>query len=180
MEQRKGRRLIIFPLPLQGHLNPMLQLANLLYSKGFSITIIHTHFNSPNPSNHPNFTFRSIPDGLNTNATLQEDPIRILNLLNANCVKPFSDCLSELLSSSVAAADEESIACLITDAIWHFTQGLADDLHIPRLVLRTSSIASFVGFASIHPMVEKGYVPIKGAVRLLHCYHSFLIMLVID
>ncbi|BFG22766.1 hypothetical protein CerSpe_090400 [Prunus speciosa] len=53
MEQRKDRRLILFPLPLQplllcgnsftlplqGHINPMLELANVLHSKGFSITI---------------------------------------------------------------------------------------------------------------------------------------------
>nr|XP_048325483.1 UDP-glycosyltransferase 76B1-like [Ziziphus jujuba var. spinosa] len=42
----------------------MLQLANILYSKGFSISIIHTSFNSPNPSNYPHFTFHSICEGL--------------------------------------------------------------------------------------------------------------------
>ena len=51
-------------LPLQGHINPMLDLANILHYKGFSITLIHTNFNSPNPSNYPHFTFHSIQDGL--------------------------------------------------------------------------------------------------------------------
>ncbi|KAJ0564384.1 hypothetical protein HanRHA438_Chr07g0320731 [Helianthus annuus] len=41
---RRHRRIIMFPFPFrfQGHINPMFQLANLLYSKGFSITILHT------------------------------------------------------------------------------------------------------------------------------------------
>ncbi|KAI3793281.1 hypothetical protein L1987_35897 [Smallanthus sonchifolius] len=56
--------LVLFPLPFQGHINPMLQLASILYTKGFKIIIIHTDFNSPNQSNYPQFTFRSISDGL--------------------------------------------------------------------------------------------------------------------
>lgn len=175
MEQRKGQRVILFPLPLQGHLNSMLQLANLLYSKGFSITIIHTHFNSPNPEKHPSFTFPSIPDGLNNvNATqlassaIVDDVIVLLSLLNTNYVKPFSDCLSELLFSSSSINNvsdhEEPIACLINDAVWHFSQAVADHLRIPRLViLWTSSVSSFVGFTSIPFPLEKDYVPIKGA-----------------
>ncbi|XP_062030118.1 UDP-glycosyltransferase 76B1-like isoform X2 [Rosa rugosa] len=64
MEQSKGRRLILFPVPLQGHVIPMLELANLLHFKGFSITIVHTHFNKLNPSSYPHLTFHLIDEGL--------------------------------------------------------------------------------------------------------------------
>ncbi|KAH7537268.1 hypothetical protein FEM48_Zijuj03G0074800 [Ziziphus jujuba var. spinosa] len=157
MQQRLGQQIILFPLPLQGHLNPMLQLANLLYSKGFSITIVHTQFNSPNPANHPNFTFHAIADGLKGSQASTQDSMVLVSLLNINCFTPFHDWLSELLSSKIS--DGESITCLITDAIWHFAQGVADRLNIPRLVLKTSSVSSFAGFAAIPLLLEKGYLP---------------------
>ncbi|KAL2940430.1 UDP-glycosyltransferase 76B1 [Bienertia sinuspersici] len=134
-------RLVLFPLPLQGHQTPMLQLANILYSKGFSISIIHTHFNSPNPDIYPHFTFHPIPDSLLGSEASVADFIGLLNRLNMNCVVPFRDLLSQILSDSAA---EVPVACLITDAMWHFTQAVADSLKLPRLVLRTSNLSSFV------------------------------------
>lgn len=38
-EKRKQKQLILFPTPLLGHITPMLQLATLLSSAGFSVTI---------------------------------------------------------------------------------------------------------------------------------------------
>nr|VDD34529.1 unnamed protein product [Brassica oleracea] len=38
MEKSNGLQVILFPLPLQGCINPMIQLAKILHSRGFSIT----------------------------------------------------------------------------------------------------------------------------------------------
>lgn len=77
------QRIILFPLPLQGHINPMLQLANILYAHGFKITIIHTEFNSPNHLNYPHFTFKSISKGFpETENQMREDPIMFVKYLN--------------------------------------------------------------------------------------------------
>ncbi|GLT93018.1 hypothetical protein SLE2022_108250 [Rubroshorea leprosula] len=159
MEQRKGRQIVFFPLPLQGHINPMLQLANILYTKGFSITIIHTHFNSPKPSNYPHFTFHSIPDALSESDALNSDLMAVLYHLNTNLVKPFHDCLARLLSED----HKDPIACLITDAIWQFTQAVANKHNVPRIVLRTSSICSFLAFAALDLLRERGYMPLKDS-----------------
>ena len=163
MQHKNGRRLILFPLPLQGHINPMLQLANILYTKGFSITIIHTQFNSPNSNNYPHFTFHSIPDGLLESEASISDVIALLTLLNVNCVTPFRDCLAKLLTD----VSKEFVACLITDAVWHFTQAVAEALKIKRIVLRTSNLSSFLAYAALPRLREKGYLPIQGAVTLL-------------
>lgn len=159
MEQRKGRRLVLFPLPLQGHINPMLQLADILHSKGFSITIIHTNFNSPNPSVHPNFTFRSIADGLLESEASTSDVVLLLKLLNAKCVEPFRDCLLKLLSD----VSEEPVSCLISDAGFYFTQAVADSLNLPRIVLRTGGLSSFIIFAAFPLLRERGYIPIQDS-----------------
>ncbi|KAF8397413.1 hypothetical protein HHK36_016329 [Tetracentron sinense] len=156
IQQKRSSRLILFPLPLQGHINPMLQLAEILYSKGFSITIIHTHFNSPTSSNYPYFTFEPISDGLsNTQASTSSDIISLLRVLNVNCVTPFRECLTRLLSEN----QEEPIACLICDNIFHFTQAVADSLKLPRIVLRTTSVASFLAFLAFPLLLQKGYLP---------------------
>lgn len=157
MQNRKGRRLILFPVPLQGHINPMLQLANILYTRGFSITIIHTQFNPPNHINYPHFTFHSIPDGLLETEASTADVIAFHTLLNVSCVAPFRDCLAK----SLADVSKEPVACLITDAIWHFTRAVAEALEIRRLVLLTSSVSSFLAFAALPFLPEKGYLPIQ-------------------
>ncbi|RXH94543.1 hypothetical protein DVH24_024227 [Malus domestica] len=116
MEQSKHRRVILFPLPFPAsHINPMLQLANILHTKGFSITIIHTNFNSHNfnPSAHPHFTFISIPDGLSESEAATNNILHLFSLLNVKCVEQFRECLASLLSAD--ANSEEPIACLISD-----------------------------------------------------------------
>ncbi|EFH41973.1 predicted protein [Arabidopsis lyrata subsp. lyrata] len=96
----KKSQLILFPLPLQGCINPMLQLAKILYSRSFSITIIHTRFNAEKSSDHPLFTFLQIPDGLSESQTQSRDVLLQLTLLNNNCENPFRECLAKLIKPS--------------------------------------------------------------------------------
>lgn len=159
MEQRKGRRLVLFPVPLQGHINPMLQLGNILHSKGFSITVIHTNFNSPDPSIYPHFTFHPIQDGLSETEASTKDVIALLSILNRKCIDPFQECLARLLSDT----SEEPISCLISDAVFHFTRAVADGLKLPRIVLRTGGVSSFLVFAAFPHL--KNYLPFKGSLR---------------
>ncbi|CAN1189713.1 UDP-glycosyltransferase 76C4, partial [Linum perenne] len=66
-------------------------------SRGFHITIIHTHFNSPNPSNYPQFSLISIQDGLLQNETSTEDVVSLLTILNARCAGVDSHRLFQLI-----------------------------------------------------------------------------------
>ncbi|CAN1143951.1 UDP-glycosyltransferase 76B1 [Linum perenne] len=163
--QKKGRRLLLFPLPAQGHITPMLQLANILYSRGFSITIIHTSFNAPNPSNYPDFAFHSIHlsssvyDASSSGSSI--DILALLASLNTTLVNQFQEVLRQLISESLQ--QEEPVACLITDANWHFTQDVADSLPLPRIVLRTSNVSSFLVYESIPLFCDKGYIPLQAS-----------------
>ncbi|KAF2294875.1 hypothetical protein GH714_025824 [Hevea brasiliensis] len=145
MQQRKGIRVILFPLPLQGHINPMIQLANILYSKGFSISVIHTNFNSLNSSKYPHFTFNSIPDGLLESEASTEDAI-LLSILNFKCAEPFRNCLAKLFLDVL----EEPIACLIPDVVCCFAKPVAEGLELPTIVLRTTSkVCIFMAFSPV-------------------------------
>ncbi|KAL8199818.1 hypothetical protein R6Q57_013386 [Mikania cordata] len=139
------RRLVLLPIPFQGHLSPMLQLATILHSKGFSITILHTRFNSPNPTNYPHFTFLPISGAGEHSFSVSEinDIVRLLTYINTSLLDPIQACLQRLMS------EDGAVACLITDAMWFGTQMVADRLKLPRMVHRTSSISSFRSFAAI-------------------------------
>ncbi|KAG7624817.1 UDP-glycosyltransferase 76B1 [Arabidopsis thaliana] len=155
METRETKPVIfLFPFPLQGHLNPMFQLANIFFNRGFSITVIHTKFNSPNSSNFPHFSFVSIPDGLSEPESYP-DVIEILHDLNSKCVAPFGDCLKKLIS------EEPTAACVIVDALWYFTHDLTEKFNFPRIVLRTVNLSAFVAFSKFHVLREKGYLSLQ-------------------
>ncbi|KAJ9541798.1 hypothetical protein OSB04_028304 [Centaurea solstitialis] len=143
----------------KGHINPMLQLANILYSKGFSITILHTNFNSFYTSNYPHFTFRHVLDNDPKDANLSKlaskgigDLLSGIMLLNQCSAAGFHQELNQMLIAS-----KEPIVCLITDALWYFTQSVADGLNLPRLVLRTSSLFCVLVYASIPVLDDQGY-----------------------
>ncbi|KAI3470810.1 hypothetical protein Pfo_027473 [Paulownia fortunei] len=158
LQERIGRRLIFFPLPLQGHISPMLQLANILHSRGFSITVVHTKLNSPNPANYPHFAFYPIHDGLSeSDEASKTDILSLVAMLNVKCIEPFKQALAELLADSSG----DPIACLVSDAIFHFTTAVCKSLKLSRIVLRTGGVCSFLAFAAFPLLLEKGYLPVQ-------------------
>ncbi|KAL2940424.1 UDP-glycosyltransferase 76B1, partial [Bienertia sinuspersici] len=160
-EHRKmGVRLVLFPLPLQGHVTPIFHLATLLYSKGFSITIIQTNYKSLNPAQFPNFTFHFLEDGLPENVTFApNDLTSVLNSLNKNCLEPFKDYLSKILSEGVAC--NEPIACLIADPMWSFAGAVASSFNLPRVVVRCASMYTYYVYHSLPILRQKGYYPLQ-------------------
>lgn len=153
----RGRRLVLFPCPLEGHWSPMLHLASLLHANGFSITIIHTHFNSPETTDYQHFTFLPIVDGMPEYGC--RDPMGLISAINVDCEAPFEEMLGNLVMPGKC---EEPIACIISDALMHCTRAVAARLRVPSLILRTSSASSFVTCAAFPMLRDKGYLPIRG------------------
>ncbi|KAK7845992.1 udp-glucose iridoid glucosyltransferase [Quercus suber] len=130
--QRCGR-LVLLPCPFQGHINPMLQLGTILHCRGFSITIVHTQFNSPNPSNHPNFKFNPIPDGLSAEDISSGDIVSLIQKLNVNCKSHLREYLSQLMIGRQGSHDD--IVCIIYDELMYFTEAVAKFLKLPTIIL---------------------------------------------
>ncbi|XXG43448.1 hypothetical protein AAC387_Pa01g3483 [Persea americana] len=42
--KKQKPHVVCIPLPAQGHINPMMQVAKLLHSRGFFVTFVYTHF----------------------------------------------------------------------------------------------------------------------------------------
>ncbi|KAJ4883408.1 UDP-glycosyltransferase 76C3 [Raphanus sativus] len=165
MEKSDGLQVILFPLPLQGCINPMIQLAKILHSRSFSITMIHTRFNAPRASSHPLFKLLQIPDGLSDTETRAHDVNLMLTVLNERCESPFRDCLTKLLQSPDAETEEEKqrISCLIHDSGWIFTEPLAKSLNLPRFVLNATKVSFFRGHFALPQLRRERYLPLQDS-----------------
>ncbi|TVU39933.1 hypothetical protein EJB05_13377, partial [Eragrostis curvula] len=152
------RRVLFFPLPYQGHINPMFQLAGVLHARGFAVTVFHTHFNAPDPSRHPDYDFVPVPgvaaDGVDSDGTAQATLERIL-AMNLACEAPFRERLAALLEEE----DDDKVACLVADAHLLTLMDVARGLGVPTLVLRTGSAAGFRFFLAFPMLCDKGYQP---------------------
>nr|U3UA11.1 RecName: Full=UDP-glucose iridoid glucosyltransferase; AltName: Full=UDP-glucose glucosyltransferase 7; Short=CrUGT7; AltName: Full=UDP-glycosyltransferase 76A2 [Catharanthus roseus]BAO01108.1 UDP-glucose iridoid glucosyltransferase [Catharanthus roseus] len=128
--------IVLVPYCLQGHMTPMLQLASILHSKGFSIIVAHTKFSSPNPSDHPEFIFHALPDKLNGFDTSFMNLLNVMEAINSSCGGPLVDYLVEIMKDK-----GQVISCIIHDAIMYFAEAVASQLNLPSMVLRTSNVA---------------------------------------
>ncbi|KAM1803377.1 UDP-glucose iridoid glucosyltransferase-like isoform X4 [Malus sylvestris] len=163
MEKKtQSTRLVLVPCPYQGHINPMLQLGSFLHSKGFSITVIHTQFNSPNPSNHPDFTFFPIQDGLTAEEISSENAVAILLAINANCTASFRQRLTQVMEQE----PENKITSVIHDDLMYFTEAVAKDLNIPNIMLRTTSVTNFLARTALLRLHSKGHIPFPDSQSL--------------
>ena len=156
-EARKlGHRLVLVVYPFQGHINPMLQLATILYSKGLA----HPQFNSPNHENHSKFHFVSIQDDLFKANFSPSNLMATITALNSNCEAPFQQYTEEMMK---VEDPHDRVAGVVYDGFMHFAQAVANNLKLPGINLRTSAAATLLLFA-VFPDAhyEKGYISFPG------------------
>lgn len=159
MERRDGRnRVVLVPLPFQGHITAMLQLGAILHSKGFPITIIHTKFNSPDPSKHPEFRFLSFPDKLPDEGISSGNLVPIVLEINKNCRAPFLECLVQMMEQQ---KDHDKIACIIYDELMYFCDTAAATMKLPSITFYTMSAAMSIARLSVQKLKEEGYLPFQ-------------------
>lgn len=157
----RARRVLLFPLPFQGHINPMLQLADVLHGRGLAVTILHTGFNALDPALHPEFTFVPVPDGIPADVAASGSIISIILAMNA--AMEASGAVRDVLASVLADDGQPPAACLFIDANLLAVQKAAAALGLPTLVLRTGSAACFSCFLAYPMLHENGYLPPKEA-----------------
>ncbi|CAL4928153.1 unnamed protein product [Urochloa decumbens] len=155
----RRRHVLLFPLPYQGHINPMFRLAGVLHGRGFDITVFHTDFNAPDPARHPDYRFVPVAGVVSGPATVSiEDVVAHIVAIGGACEAAFRDRLAAV----VEEYSRDAVACLVADA--HLLQAfqVAARLAVPTLALRTGSAASFACFAAYPMLCEKGYLPVQG------------------
>ncbi|XP_077245750.1 7-deoxyloganetin glucosyltransferase-like [Tasmannia lanceolata] len=167
---------VLIPYPAQGHINPMMQLAKLLHSKGFYITFVHTEFNHSRMLKSrgldslkglDDFQFETIPDGLpppDHDGT--QDIAALCDSTRKNCAVPFRNLVTKLNNSLRIP----HISCIIPDGVMSFALCVAEELDIMVLVFYTMSACGLMGYLNFHELKRRGYTPLKDESYLTNGY----------
>ncbi|XVF61594.1 hypothetical protein PTKIN_Ptkin08bG0142600 [Pterospermum kingtungense] len=158
---------VCVPYPSQGHVNPMMQLAKLLHSRGFHITFVNTEFNhrrlvrskgAEAVKGLPDFRFETIPDGLpHSDQDATQDIPALCDSTRKNCLAPFLELVTKLNSST----EVPSVTCIISDGVMSFGIKAGEILGIPQFQFWTASACGFMGYLKYSELAKRGIVPFK-------------------
>jgi len=162
-----GRRVVMFPFPFGSHITQMLQLGELLRARGLGVTVLHTDFNAPDPTCHPELTFVSIRESLPADVVASPDMVEQMMGLNAACEAPFQAALAEELlarggQQQAQRQGPREVACVVVDGQWYKMLGAATRVAVPALALRADGAATFLTMLATPRLVADGYLPVKG------------------
>lgn len=155
-------RVVLVPFPYQGHITPMLQLGSILNSRGFSITVAHTEFNSPNPLDHPEFVFLPLPDNLSGCETSYISSLKGISAMNVNSKERFHEYMVEMLEKQ---PQNGLVSCIVYDNLMHFVNEVATHLKLPTVVLRPNSAAYLRSLQFIIQLQADNLIPLPGIVN---------------
>nr|AFJ52996.1 UDP-glycosyltransferase 1 [Linum usitatissimum] len=160
---------VLLPLPAQGHVNPFMQLAKLLHSKGFHITFVNTEYNhrrlirTRGPEavkGLSDFQFHTIPDGLPpSDKDATQDPLSLCYSIQHDCLQPFLELLNKLNTSPQIPP----VSCIVSDGCMTFGIKAAELLGITQATFWTASACSFMGSLQFEQLVRRGISPLKEA-----------------
>ncbi|KVH99645.1 7-deoxyloganetin glucosyltransferase-like, partial [Cynara cardunculus var. scolymus] len=173
--KQKMQHVLCMPAPAQGHINPMLKLAKILHSKGFSITFVNTEFNhqrllrsqgSDALRGFPSFCFETIPDGLPTpeNLNATQDVPSLCKAMDEKFVVPFKSLLNKL------SASDSPVTYIVADVIMSFTLEAAMEMDIPEILFWTGGAGSLLCIEQYPNLLDKGLMPLKDSSYLVNGY----------
>ncbi|KAK6933078.1 hypothetical protein RJ641_035972, partial [Dillenia turbinata] len=167
-EQEQISHVLIFPIPIQGHVNSMLKLAELLCLSNLHVTFLNSVYNHNRLlqfsdirtrfDHYPGFRFETIPDGLPEDHPRSGH--RAMDIFYAidSVAKPL---IKELFKRLVCCT-VPPVTCVIADGIFEFVHEFAEELGIPTICFRTASCCSFWVYYCLPKLIEAGEVPLKG------------------
>ncbi|CAN6175434.1 unnamed protein product [Urochloa humidicola] len=169
---------LVFPFPIQGHINCMLHFATALIGAGVRVTFLHTEHNlrrlggrTSSAAGSPLLRFLSVPDGLpDDHPRSASDLPELYKSLAGGATGPYRALLAPpplatgSPSPSSRAADPGAAAfppvtCLVADGLIPWAFGVAEEFGVPSIAFRTASAASFLAFLSAPKLFELGELP---------------------
>lgn len=160
---------LIFPLPLQGTVNSMLKLAELLCIFDINVTFLvtdHIHSRLLRHTNvvsrfhkYPGFVLHSISDGLP-----EEHPrsgSRYIEVFQSMKFKT-KPLFKELMTSGWLSHGRGPVTCIIADGVMSFVCDVANEIGISIIYTRTLSPCSLSVFFSLPRLIEAGELPFTG------------------
>jgi hypothetical protein len=160
---------LLFPWPLQGHINCMLHLANTLLDAGLHVTFLHTDHNlrrlAPQSAAPPQPRLRlvSIPDGLRDDHPRSVAHLNdLMDSMRTTSIAAYRALLLASSSNKAAYHGLPPVTCVIADGIMAFAIDVAEEAGLPAIAFRTASACSFLAYLSMRRLVELGEAPLPS------------------
>ncbi|KAJ1290949.1 hypothetical protein BS78_02G281400 [Paspalum vaginatum] len=162
---------LVFPFPVQGHINCMLHFATTLAGAGVHVTFLHTEHNlrrlggrATSAPGSPRLRFASVPDGLP-----DDHPRSVANLvelyrsLAAEATGPYRSLLAPS-PTTVGGVDQGSgfppvVTCLVADGLLPWAFDISEELRVPAIAFRTASACTFLAFLCVPKLLDLGDLP---------------------
>ncbi|KAL6639305.1 hypothetical protein ACP70R_023035 [Stipagrostis hirtigluma subsp. patula] len=158
---------LVFPSPLQGHINCMLHFATGLVAAGVHVTFLHTDHNlrriDSAAATSPRLRFLSVPDGLP-----DDHPRSVVELMASvrTCGRAaYGALLASLCARDVAGRDASAtggfppVTCVVADSVMPFAIDIPEEIGVPAIAFRTASACSFLTSLSVPKLLELGELP---------------------
>ncbi|XP_019156881.1 PREDICTED: 7-deoxyloganetic acid glucosyltransferase-like [Ipomoea nil] len=159
---------LIFPLPLQGPVNNMFKLAELLCLAGVNITFLvtdHIHRRLSRYANihsrfrrYPGFKIATIADGLP--ADHPRDGNQFIEIFDSLKSPETKAVLRDVLCGD--GGKQGPLTCVIADGILGFAFDVANDVGIPVISTRTVSPACLWIFFCLPKLIQSQEIPFPG------------------
>ncbi|XP_047956215.1 7-deoxyloganetic acid glucosyl transferase-like [Salvia hispanica] len=168
---RPPPHVLIFPLPVQGHLNPMLKVAHLLCLAEFHVTFIISEFNhrrllqhttaSAAFSRYPGFQFWTLPDGLPDDHPRSGHGAMELMSSVANVTVPLFKKMM-IQENLLASAARRSVTCFVADGLLSFAPDFCEENGIPLICFRPAPASYFWAIYRFPQLLQAQEIPFEG------------------
>ncbi|KAK9290634.1 hypothetical protein L1049_008807 [Liquidambar formosana] len=159
---------VILPMPAQGHMKPMLRLAELLCLAGLHVTFVNSDYIQARLlksmdvaafcSRLPGFRFESLSDGLPPEHPRAGRLANDLFFSTRSVTKPL---FRELLIS-LGKESGSPPTCVIADGLMSFAVDAAEEVGIPIITFRTYNASCTWVYFHISKLIEEGEIPFQG------------------
>lgn len=179
MPTKPQPHVVVVPHPSFGHVNPALQLSQVLHRHGVFITFVSTEHNYRSSqlaadcswSRQDGFQFETIPDGLvdadRDGGAMSYD--RALSMSTSKlCAAPLRELVARLRDGSKPGVPP--VTCVMPTALMSFALDVARELGVPSMVLWVCASASLLCQMNLRQLRERGYLPLKDESCLTNGY----------
>ncbi|XP_057788984.1 7-deoxyloganetic acid glucosyl transferase-like isoform X1 [Salvia miltiorrhiza] len=161
---------LIFPYPVQGHLNSMLNLAHLFCLSDFHVTFIISDFNHRRLLEHttvpaafaryPGFQFRTLPDGLpDDHPRTGERALDLIFSIEKVTVPLFKKLIVQ--ENFLGGAARRRVTCFVADAM-SFAPAFAREHQLPLIIFHTTSASFSWALLCFPQLLQAQDIPFRG------------------
>ncbi|KAL3525861.1 hypothetical protein ACH5RR_014233 [Cinchona calisaya] len=159
------QHILMIPCPAQGHVIPLMELANCLVKYNFRITFVNTEITHKRVLNaltdkdllDDRIRLVSIPDGLES-----EEERKIPGKLLESIFRVMPGKLEELIKEMNGSDEEERITCVIADQTIGWALVVAEKMGIRRVAFLPAAAACLVLGLRIPGLIDDGVINKDG------------------